>query len=304
MQTDSLLQKYSTEINNENNDGWTKSHYQKLYDSRYKGLYGEKGNFQWRDCYTAFVNLDHRQDRLERMKAELDKYGIQAERLRGMYPQEYTGDKGEVAKMENRTKGAIGCHYSQVKVMQNALEQGKSAFVMEDDLVFASDVIKRLDYAQEFLNNNDWDVFWLGGTYHLNPPQWHNAGHTNSELPNCDCSLNRDVECTSDKRIVRTYGCWGTYAYIVNHKSIEKILDLFEKNIHESIGIDWLFIKLQPQLKCFAFVPGMVKQYDNQSDIGNAVTVFSNFSSLGEFWFADKMEDFDADNFIWHEAKI
>jgi GR25 family glycosyltransferase involved in LPS biosynthesis len=300
-----LLQSYLAEINNENNDGWTKQHYQKKYNQLMElQNFVPKPILQWRDCYTAFINLDHRQDRLERMNAELERVGIKAERLRGMYPNEYTGDKAKVVKMEQRTRGAIGCHYSQVQVMKNALEQGKSAFVMEDDLVFASDVIKRLDYAEEFLNNNDWDVFWLGGTYHLNPPQWHNAGHTNSELPNCDCSLNRDVECTSDKRIVRTYGCWGTYAYIVNHKSIEKILDLFEKNIHESIGIDWLFIKLQPQLKCFAFVPGMVKQYDNQSDIGNGVTVFSNFSNLGEFWFADKMEDFDADNFNWHEAKI
>lgn len=260
--------------------------------------------FNWRDCYTAFVNLDHRIDRKERMEAELERVGIKSERIRGMYPHEYTGDPSKVQVMNNRTKGAIGCHYSQVKIMQNALEKGKSAFVMEDDLVFATDVQKRLDYAQNFLNNTDWDIFWLGGTYHLNPPRWHDAGHTNSELPNCNCKLNRDVECTEDERIVRTYGCWGTYAYIVNHKSLPKILDLLEKNVHESIGIDWLFIKLQPQLKCFAFVPAMAKQYDNASDIGNGVTMFSNFSNLGSFWFADRMEDFDPKTFDWHEAKI
>lgn len=259
--------------------------------------------FNWKDCYTAFVNLDHRTDRRGKMEAELSKCGIQAERVRGMLPHEYEGDPIKVEKMWNRTKGAVGCHFSQVKIMETALSLGKSAFVLEDDVVFASDVQKRLDYAQEFLNKNEWDVFWLGGTYHLNPPQWHNANHTNPELPNCDCTLNKDVECTDDPRILRTYGAWGTYAYIVNHKSLKKILKLLDENLHESIGIDWLFIKLQPKLNCYCFAPAMAKQYDNQSDIGDGVTYFSNFQNLGAFWFADRMEDFDPLTFNWHEAK-
>ena len=262
-------------------------------------------NFNWRDCYTSYVNLDHRVDRKEAIVAELARVGINGIRQRGITPDEFMryGNMDKVQKMWNRTKGAVGCHYSQVAIMEQALDAGKSAFVMEDDLVFASDVQKRLDYAQEFLNKNDWDIFWLGGTYHLDPPRWHDIGHTNAELPNCDCTLGKDVECTSDPRIIRTYGCWGTYAYIVNYNKLGKILDLLEANVHESIGIDWLFIKLQPQLKCFAFVPGMAKQYDNQSDIGNGVTYFSEFQKLGQYWFSDKMEDFDALNFDWKEAK-
>ena len=46
----------------------------------------------------------------------------------------------------------------------------------------------------------------------------------------------------------------------------------------------------------------MAKQYDNQSDIGNGITYFSEFSKLGSFWFADKMEDFNTETFDWHEA--
>ena len=258
--------------------------------------------FNWRDCYASYINLDHREDRNGRMKEELERVGINAVRTRGMYPHEYSGDMSKVQVMWNRTKGAVGCHYSQVNIMQTALDMGKSAFVMEDDVVFAQDTIKRLDYAQEFLNNHDWDIFWLGGTFHLNPPQWHNANHTNPELRNCDCTLNKDVECTEDPRILRTYGCWGTYAYIVNYNSLPKILKLLEDNVHESIGIDWLFIKLQPKLNCYCFAPAMAKQYDNQSDIGNGITYFSEFSKLGSFWFADKMEDFNTVTFDWHEA--
>jgi len=307
---DAILNFYYSEMNNDYNDGWWKQYHKVLFENRLSQLNPEfkpttyRDTFLWRDCYSAFINLDHREDRLEKMVAELQRVGIKAERIRGMLPEEYSGDMSKVQKMWDRTKGAIGCHYSQVKIMEIALSKNKSAFVMEDDLVFGTDAQKRLDHAQKFLNENDWDVFWLGGTYHLNPPRWHDAEHSNSELRDCDCNLNRDVECTNDPHIVRTYGCWSTYAYIVNVKSIPKILDLLEKNIHSSIGIDWLFIKLQPQLKCFAFAPAIAKQYDNQSNIGDGITEFSNFANLGAYWWADKIEDFNPMLFDWHEAKI
>jgi hypothetical protein len=67
-----------------------------------------KKKFNWRDCHAYFINLDHRQDRLDKMKLELSRVGIKAERLRGMYPHEYSGDPSKVQVMANRTKGAIG----------------------------------------------------------------------------------------------------------------------------------------------------------------------------------------------------
>jgi len=112
-------------------------------------------------------------------------------------------------------------------------------------------------------------------------------------------------------RIVRTYGAFSTYAYFVNVNSILKVFDLFDQYLHESIGIDWLFLKLQPQLKCFAFTPGCVKQMDNLSDIGidkNGTpqqTVFSGFSKLNgteensRYWYQERMEDFDPETFNW-----
>jgi len=306
---DAMLNFYYCEMNNEYNDGWWKQHYKILYENRLSKLNPElkritnKHTFIWRDCYARYINLDNRPDRLEHIQKELYKLNINADRQRGFLPDECLDDFEKVKVMYNRTKGAIGCHFSQVAVMKKALDEGKSAFVMEDDIVFCKDALERLDHAQDFLNKNEWDVFWLGGTYHLNPPRWHDANHTNGELRNCDCNLNRDVECTNDEKLVRTYGCWSTYAYIVNYNSLEKIIKLLDENLHESIGIDWLFIKLQPKLKCYAFVPGIVKQYDNPSNIGDGVTYFSEFSKLGTHWWSDEMKDFDYKNFNWHEAK-
>lgn len=259
----------------------------------------------WRtDLYKSFINLDWRRDRFDHMNKELDRVGITVDCVtRGMPPNEYRGPLDSVRKMLDRTPGAIGCHFSQVHIMKRALELNKGAFVMEDDLILSTDIKERLDYISNWTKSNDWDVFWLGGTFH-SPAFWHPIGPSKMK-PNCSANIGRDVEPTEDHRIVRTWGAFSTFAYIVNVKSIQKILDLFDKHIHESIGIDWLFIKLQPQLRCYAFVPGCVKQMDNQSDIGNGVTVFSGFSKLNgtvensRYWFQDKMEDFNPDTFKW-----
>lgn len=260
--------------------------------------------FKWREMYSSFINLDTRQDRLILMEHELKRVGIDAVRTQGMRPSEYKGDPYKIQGMVKRnTIGAVGCHFSQTKVMEEALRQNKSAFVMEDDLVFCSDIQKRLDYIEGFLNTHEWDVFWLGGTYHINPPHWHPLKHT-SELQQCTCKLGRDAELTDDPRIIRTYGCFSTFAYIVNIDSLPKVLHLLDCVVHESMGIDWLFIRLQPQLKTFAFAPGCVKQYDNKSDIGKGFTYFSGFKKLGAHWFADRMEDFDPLTYDWKEAKI
>lgn len=258
------------------------------------------------DSHIAFVNLDHRTDRRGHMNYQLGKAGIEAERVRGLLPSEVDVDPQKVAVMQNRTPGAIGCHYSQVSIMEKALLLGKHAWVMEDDLIFCEDfTTDRIIYIDQWMNYNDWDVFWLGGTFH-SPAWWHKPGH-DRELPQCKCTLGKDVEPPGEKyrHIVRTYGAFCTYAYIVNINSLEKILKLLNENVHLSMGIDWLFIYLQPQLKTYAFVPGCIKQMDGQSDIGKGMTIFSGFSKLNgteensRYWWQNRMEDFDPLSYEW-----
>lgn len=257
------------------------------------------------NLYAAFVNLDSRRDRLVHMTGQLKRVGITADRIRGMLPQEYKGDPEKVKVMHNRTKGAIGCHFSQVKIMENALAQNKHAFVMEDDLIFCEDFQERLKYIDEFTKTHEWSLIWLGATFHVNPPHWHTG--KNPEL--IGTTMTRDAELTDDPRMIRTYGCFSTYAYIVNVESIEKILKLLDDHVHESMGIDWLFIKLQPQLKTYSFVPGCVKQMDNKSDIGKGYTIFSGFAKLNgtiensKYWWQNKMREFDPLAFDWKECK-
>lgn len=249
----------------------------------------------WESAHVRYINLDKRADRREKMEAELLRVGLYAERMPGILPQKIRADRHKTHVMQRRSPGAIGCHYAQVSVMEEALAEKKNAIVLEDDLIFCTDIKKRLAIIEDFTNENDWDIIWLGATFHKQAV-WHksiNRIHSHSDLKECRCDYNCDWHPIGINNIVRTIGCWSTYAYIVNIKSIEKILSLLDQNIHKSMGIDWLFILLQPHLKTYSFVPGCVKQYNNQSDIGKGITNFEGFrQSCGEYFWADKMEDF------------
>lgn len=252
-------------------------------------------------CYISFVNLDHRTDRLHHMLSEFSRIGMSAERTPGLNPKDFPEEK--YSTMRNRTPGAIGCHMAHVSIMKKALEENKHAFVMEDDLVFCSDFKERLEHITKFTEAHEWDVIWLGGTFH-SPAFWHPVGPSKMH-PNCSANIGVDCVKTSDPRMMRTYGAFCTYAYIVNVNSIHKILDLLDAYVHQSIGIDWLFIKLQPQLKTYAYVPGCVKQLDIKSDIGSGLTIFSGFSKLNgnvensRYWWQDRKEDFNPHTFEW-----
>ncbi len=262
--------------------------------------------FLIKDCHASFVNLAHRTDRLEHMKRQLAAAGISAERFDAINTSSREWDLNVYGTMMRRTPGAIGCYVSQMEVMKQAFDAGKSAFVMEDDLEICTDIQKRFEYIENFINQHEpeFDVIWLGGTFHVGPAYWHTG--RNPLLPGV--WLGRDAEATKDPRIFRTYGAFSTHAYIVNRSRIPMILDRLEKEKPTSIGIDYSFIRIQPDLRCFSFVPGCIKQMDNQSDIGNGWTIYSGFAKLNgtiensRYWWQDKMEDFDPLTFDWKEA--
>jgi len=240
------------------------------------------------DSYCSFVNIDSRPDRLDSVVFQFHKHGIKNfVRQRGMLPHEYAGDPKKVEVMMKRTPGAVGCHYSQVQIMIEAEKLGKHAFVCEDDIILCEDFNERLSIIESFLAHNKWDIFWFGGTYHKEPT-WHKNPHPH-DMRQCNCNLNRDYEPTTNERVVRTFGAFATYCYLVNKNSIGKILKMLDENVHLSMGIDWEMMLLQPKLKTFAFVPGCVKQMDNMSNIGNGMTYFSGFEKLGEHWYKERM---------------
>jgi GR25 family glycosyltransferase involved in LPS biosynthesis len=238
-----------------------------------------------------YVNLAHRTDRRAHAEAEFAKAGISARRFEAYKPEDWKGDPAKVLRMRNRTPGAIGCMASQMAVIETVVGTDRIAVVNEDDVVFCEDIQKRLAYIAEKCPK-DFAVFWLGGTFHV-PAVWHK----NDEI-------RRDVQCTSDPRILRTYGIWSTYSYAVPGHRAREVLDILDANMHRSDGIDHCAILyLEPVLPTYCFVPGCAKQYDSESSIGRGITRFSDFASLGPYWFQERMEQFDPTLFDWKDAR-
>lgn len=238
-----------------------------------------------------YVNLKSRPDRNEHAQKEFTKHNIVPTRFEGFLPNGFLYQDA-MQRMRNRTPGAIGCYQSQLALIHKAIGNENIVAVCEDDVVFCGDLQNRLQYISEKLTW-DWDIFWLGATFHV-PGKWYH---------NAECSswsnLGRDVETTSDPRILRTYGIWSTYAYLVNPVNARKVYTLFEQNIHRADGIDHLAIILGDRLNNFCFVPGCAWQYDNESNIGNGITRFSGFKRLGPYVWANHMNDFDPTTFDW-----
>ena len=253
------------------------------------------------NLYAGFLNMDHRTDRLNHMEGQLSKVGLKAIRHRGKKPQEYNLDDPKYRVMLNRTPGAIACHEGQVDIMKTAQSIGSHALVMEDDIIFCEDFNKRLDYIDNWTMTHNWDIVWLGASFHVNPPYWHKFGQSGMP-PDCSAQLGYDIQTTNDPRMIRTYGAYVTFAYIVNKESIQRITDYLEWFLPQSIGIDYAMIaaaKYRPEFKFFSFVPGCVMQMDNMSDIGSGMTMWSGQLNNGPYVFQKLMTDFNPETFKW-----
>ena len=248
------------------------------------------------DIDWRYINLDSRPDRKEHAELEFAKCGISVKRYPARLPKHWMSPLENVERMQNRTPGAIGCFMSQMHLIWRAHNEQKVVAVCEDDVCFCKDLPKRLDYIANAVTW-PWDIIYLGATFHV-PGKWY-------ANPECQdwASLGKDVATTEDPRILRTYGIWGTYAYLVNPATAERTHKLFSKNIHRADGIDHLAILLGPQLHTYCFVPGCAWQYDNPSDIGDGITRFSGFKKLGPYVWADHMEDFDPTTFNWQTGQ-
>ncbi len=240
----------------------------------------------WREIEFWYINLSHRTDRLTHIQAELNKVGIEAQRFEALRKEDYHGLPEDVANMQS-TPNTIGNWLSHTAVISKA-KPGHIVGLLEDDAMLCSDFTARLDYIGKHLRR-PWDIFFLGATFHADEAVWHPE-------------MGKDCEMTDIPHILRVYGAFSNQGYLINGNSADYILGKMADVMRDSRGSDHALIKLQPELNCYAFVPGMVFQIDGSSDVSGGFTEFSLFrKSLGEYVYADKLEDFDYDT--WAEGR-
>lgn len=179
------------------------------------------------DFKAYWVNLSQRTDRRAHMEAELKRISLDSKRFEALRPSDWRGPEYKIERMKNRTPGAIGCFISQVSCIRKAYDLGKHALVTEDDVIFADDFWDRMKIADEFIKTRSWAIFWLGGTCHTDRTWARENGTVNDMLP------------TRHPNIVRTYGSFSTHGYVINRAFIPSILEILNRTMNETIGIDY-----------------------------------------------------------------
>jgi len=242
------------------------------------------------DIQWWYINLDHRADRRQHIAKELTKAGIQAQRFPALRFSDYKG-RPENIRLMMQTPNTVGNWLSHLAVWEKVRGTDDVVGVLEDDALLCEDFRERLQYIHEHFDKA-WDIFYLGATYHVNPPVWHKD------------TLGRDFEQTDIKYIHRVYGAFSNQGYLVNGRYVEFLLNAMDEKMPQSRGSDHAMIMLQPTIQCYSFTPGMVFQIDGPSDIGQGVTVFSHFlKTLGPHVWANRLEDFQYDSYEWAEGR-
>lgn len=230
------------------------------------------------------ISLTSRKDRREWTKKHLSDYNINFE-----FVDASNGDNtiSQLPFPEIYKKGQKGCLISHYELIKNYNPKNEKILgIFEDDILLCEDFVERMSYIEKNFKY-DWDIFYLSSFYHL-------------ESDKGSFHKNGDFELTGTKYIHRTYGSFCTHSYLVNPKSINKIIKLIDSNIVNSNSYDHLLILIQPFLNAYTFSPGMTNQVVSFSDVDESNKKNQNefIEIIGEHIFVNKLEEFDYDDFF------
>jgi len=227
------------------------------------------------------INLKTRKDRRELINSHLPNFNLKYEFFDAI-----TDDNEYNVKFPKEyNKGQIGCFLSHYKLLKTH-NSDKILGILEDDVELCDDFLDRFKYIEDKFNL-EWDIFFLSSYYHLNEhkDRWNPSG---------------DFELTDTKYIHRVYGAFTTHAYLVNPKSIDKILKLIDENIADTYAIDHVYCaKIESKLNCYSFTPGMANQRISYSDVDGGSKDPNVFKSIiGEHYFVNNLKDFDYEKYF------
>lgn len=144
------------------------------------------------------INLDQYPENLEKSKEEMSKIGI---KVFTIFPGILINN-GET--FEDRL---MGCALSHIGVIKKAKEKNlKRILILEDDIEFHPNTNNYLHSIDRFMNENKFDLFYLGGNV-------------------CLCNY-RDMTNVANN-IVKIKGILTTHAYIISSDAYDILINIF-----------------------------------------------------------------------------
>jgi FkbM family methyltransferase len=227
------------------------------------------------------ISLKERNDRRDWINSHLPSFNIKYD----FFDAIVDDNEYNINFPKSYNKGQKGCFLSHYKLLKTH-NSDKILGIFEDDVVLCEDFLERFKYIEDNFDL-EWDIFFLSSYYHLNEhkDRWNDSG---------------DFELTNIKYIHRVYGAFTTHSYLVNPKSINKILTLIDENIHDTYAIDHVYCaKIESKLNCYSFTPGMANQKVSYSDVDNSKKDPNIFKSIiGEHYYVNNLKEFDYDKYF------
>ncbi len=197
--------------------------------------------------HTYFINLDHRNDRLEHIEEQFETLGI-------------TGKRFKAIKTES---GAIGCTLSHIKCIEMAKQNAYPfVFVCEDDITFTKPTLfleNLAKFHELYKKGLKWDVLVIGGN--TCPPFQQISDF---------CLRIFNVQTTTGYIVQKHY-----YDILINNfkDGLQKLIREPENKKQYAIDIYWK--QLQIKDNWFITVPLTVNQYYDYSDIEETVVDYT-----------------------------
>lgn len=168
------------------------------------------------------------EDRWQKISKELDRFGLEYERYA-------FGRIGE--NLEDKERCATEDWFNIVEMAK--YQNLKNILILEDDIVIDDKNLLSENKIIEFLGNNEWDMFYFGGTFRERPEQ-------------------------VSENIVRNKLTWCLQAVAVNSGAYDKILAL--KN-PSGIGDSTICEKIQSEGKTYCVLPRITYQREGVSSL-------------------------------------
>lgn len=181
------------------------------------------------------INLDSRPDRMMDFRRGLTSLGMSDHEI----DQKIIRFSGVIPE---NGPGALGCTLSHLSIVKEAKLAGhEKILVFEDDAIPYAEGVKYMDDVLEDLENESWDLYYLGYNSH-HPLELHS------------------------KNSLKARDLFSTHAVAYRSTFFDRFIDDYVNDRIEIFDV-WLRYNIQTSLKCLASYPMLFIQSTSYSDI-------------------------------------
>ena len=211
------------------------------------------------------INLPRRSDKLSKVLLGLDRFKVMVKIVAaedGYHPKNYYS-RGKLPA------GAYGYVLTWKKIVRHAINHNyKRILVLDDDVILHGNFTQLFSQFTEYLENNNWKLWLLGATQHVQrPPLIQIRNQSNNDNNNDNNNNNNNNINDNNLPAYRPLRTDGSFAVAINHTIFDQLTDqLLLKDLYFDSDILRYFYQTYPNA-CYVSFPNLMIADVSDSDI-------------------------------------